>query len=488
MPIIQPPPFDVLAILPIIVISVTAMVVLIVGLFVPREQGGTLGAIGLTGVGVATIAAVSLWGQDRTAFSGAIAADGFFVFFAVVSLAIVALTIILSAEFVTREGFSAAEYYSLILFAGSGMLILVASRDLIVLLIGLEILSMSLYILAGFAREKLTSEEAAIKYFLLGSFSLALLVYGSALMYGATGSTQFGAIAESLKQPELLSNPLLLVASALILVGFAFKLSFVPFHMWTPDVYEGAPTSVTAFMAVGTKAAVFAGLLRILTEALPAVRTEWSIVLWALAILTMILGNVAAIVQTNVKRMLAYSSVAQAGYMLVAVVASGVGASIGLGKDALMFYVAAYAVMNLGAFAVIQVLSGKQDDTTNLSSFNGLATRSPMLAAAMAVFLLSLAGIPPTGGFMAKLYVFSAAVQSGYSELAIVGVLTSAVATFYYLKLIVAMYMRPSDDGAVAVRIPASLGLVLAVAVLLTIQMGVLPSFPLSLAAATVPQ
>jgi NADH-quinone oxidoreductase subunit N len=483
VPVIVPPPLDLLAILPIIVVSITAMVVLIVGLFIPREQGGALGAIGLIGVGVATVSAVSLWGQSRAAFSGVMVADGFSIFFGVVALAIVALTIILSAEFVTREGFSAAEYYTLILFSGAGMLILVASRDLIVLLIGLEVLSMSLYVLAGFARERLTSEEAAIKYFLLGSFSLALLVYGSALMYGATGSTQFGAIGTALQKSGLVNNPILLIASALILVGFAFKLSFVPFHMWTPDVYEGAPTSVTAFMAVGTKAAVFAALLRLLTEAMPALQREWSTVLWALAILTMILGNVAAIIQPNVKRMLAYSSVGQAGYMLVAVVASNE-----LGKNALMYYVAAYAVMNLGAFAVIQVLSGRQDDNTQLSSFDGLGARSPWLAAAMTVFMLSLAGIPPTAGFMAKLYVFSAAIQADYSELAIIGVLTSAIATFYYLKLIVAMYMRPSEDSAISVRIPASLGLVLIVAVALTIQMGVLPSFPLSLAASTLAQ
>jgi NADH-quinone oxidoreductase subunit N len=483
VPLITPPSLDLLAILPIILLSVTAMVVLIVGLFVPREQGGTLGAIGLVGVGASVVSLVALWGQGREAFGGAVVADGFFVFFGVAALAIVALTIILSAEFVTREGFSAAEYYTLILFSGVGMLILVASRDLIVLLIGLEVLSMSLYVLAGFARERLTSEEAAIKYFLLGSFSLALLVYGSALMFGATGSTQFGAIATALQKPDTLQNPLLLLASGLILVGFAFKLSFVPFHMWTPDVYEGAPTSITAFMAVGTKTAVFAALLRILTEALPSLHGDWQNILWTLAILSMVLGNVAAVTQRNVKRMLAYSSIAQAGYMLVAVVAANQ-----LGKSALMFYVAAYAVMNLGAFAVIQVLSGKDDEMTNLSSFAGLASRNPLLAAAMAIFMLSLAGIPPTAGFMAKLYVFSAAVQGGYSELAIIGVVTSVVATFYYLKLIVAMYMRPSEDGALSIRVPASLGLVLVIAVLLTIQMGVLPSFPLSLAAASLPQ
>ncbi len=478
--VIAPPPVDTLAILPVIVISLAAMVVLIAGLFVRQEQSAVLGAIALVGVGVAIVVTVGLWGQNRPAFGGAVVADSFFVFFGAVSLVIVALTIILSAEFVTREGFSAGEYYTLLLFSGAGMLILAASRDLIVLLLGLEILSMSLYVLAGFARERLTSEEAAIKYFLLGSFSLGLLVYGAALMFGATGSTQFTAIAQAVQTGGLLANPLLLVASGLILVGFGFKLSFVPFHMWTPDVYEGAPTAITAFMAVGTKAAVFGALLRLLTEALPALRGEWAVVLWALAILTMILGNFAAVIQRNVKRMLAYSSIAQAGYMLVAVVSANA-----LGRGALMFYVAAYAVMNLGAFAVIQVLSGKDDANTNLAAFDGLGSRNPLLAAAMAIFMLSLAGIPPTAGFMAKLYVFSAAVQAGYVELAVVGVLTSAVATFYYLKLIVAMYMRPSEVSVSAVRIPASLALILIVAVILTLQMGILPSFPLDVAQAT---
>jgi NADH-quinone oxidoreductase subunit N len=485
VPTFVAPEIDTLAILPLILVSLTAMIVLIVGLFVRREQSAVLGAISLVGIGLAAIATVSLWGQNRAAFGGSVAADNFFVFFSVVALAVMALTAILSAEFVSREGFSAAEYYALLLFSGAGMLVLAASRDLIVLLIGLEILSMSLYVLAGFARDRLTSEEAAIKYFLLGSFSLGLLVYGTALMYGATGSTQFDAIAKALAKPSLLTNPLLLAAVGLILVGFAFKLSFVPFHMWTPDVYQGAPTSITAYMSVGTKAAVFAALLRILTEALPALRNDWVVVLWALAILTMVLGNFAAVIQRNVKRMLAYSSIAQAGYILVAVVATSASAAQGLGRYAVLFYVAAYAVMNLGAFGVIQALSGKDDDNTSLARFDGLASRNPLLAAAMAIFMLSLAGIPPTAGFMAKLYVFSAAVQAGYVDLAVIGVLTSAVATFYYLKLIVAMYMRPGERGELRVPVPASVALILVVAVVLTIQLGVLPNFLLGAMAAT---
>lgn len=480
MPVIQPVPVDTLAILPLIIVSVTGMVVLIVGLFVNREQSPVLGAISLLGVAGAIVATAALWGQDRVAFSGMIVADSYFVFFGIVALAIVALTIILSTEFVTREGFSAGEYYTLLLFTAAGMLILAMSRDIIVLLIGLEVLSISLYILAGFARERLTSEEAALKYFLLGSFSLGFLVYGTALMYGATGSTQFGNIAQALQKQGVLSNPLLLAACALILVGFGFKLSFVPFHMWTPDVYQGAPTSVTAFMSVGVKAAVFAALLRFLTEALPSLRNDWSAVLWALAVLSMILGNFAAITQRDIKRMLAYSSIAQAGYMLVAVVATGTS-----GRGALMFYVAAYAVMNIGAFAVVQALSGKEDADTSIAAFDGLASRNPLLAGAMAIFMLSLAGIPPTAGFMAKLYVFSAAIQSGYLNLAIIGVLTSAVATFYYLRVISAMFMRPSGEGSATIRVASSLMVVLVVAVLLTLQMGIAPQFPLNPAQAT---
>ncbi|MBX6771476.1 MAG: NADH-quinone oxidoreductase subunit N [Chloroflexi bacterium] len=481
MPAIQPPPVDLAAILPLIVVALTAMVVLIVGLFVRREQSAVLAAIALIGTIVALFAALALWGSDRSAFGNAVAADSVFVFFGAVCLAIVALTVVLSAEFVAREGFSAGEYYALLLFTGAGMLVLASARDLIVLLIGLEILSLSLYVLAGFARERLTSEEAAIKYFLLGSFALSFLVYGTALMYGATGSTQFQAIAAALQKPNLLGNPLLLGAGGLILVGLAFKLSLVPFHMWTPDVYEGAPTAVTAFMAVGTKAAVFAALLRLLSEALPSLRADWANILWGIAILSMILGNVAAVTQRNAKRMLAYSSIAQAGYMLIAVVAGGTA-----GRNALMFYVAAYAVMNLGAFAVIQAISGARDEATDVASFDGLGRRSPLLAGAMAVFMLSLAGVPPTAGFMAKLYVFSAAIQGGYLDLAIVGVLTSAVATFYYLRLIVAMYMRPCADSApAAVPLPASLTVAVVAALILTLQMGILPSFPLSMAQAT---
>src|SRR5579884_2383401 len=268
------------AILPLIIVSVTAMVVLIVGLFVRHEQSPVLAAISLVGVALAFVATIALWGQDRSAFSGLVVVDSFFVFFGAVCLGIVALTIILSSEFVSREGFSAGEYYTLLLFTGAGMLILAMSRDLIVLLIGLEVLSISLYVLTGYARDRWTSEEAALKYFLLGSFSLGFLVYGTALVYGATGSTQFSAIEQALTNQGLLANPLLLAACGLILVGFGFKLSFVPFHMWTPDVYQGAPTSITAFMSVGTKAAVFGALLRVLTEALPSVRGDWVSILW----------------------------------------------------------------------------------------------------------------------------------------------------------------------------------------------------------------
>jgi NADH-quinone oxidoreductase subunit N len=269
------------------------------------------------------------------------------------------------------------------------------------------------------------------------------------------------------------ATPLLLVGVGLLLVGFAFKLSFVPFHMWTPDVYEGAPTAVTAFMSVGTKAAVFGALLRLVTEALPAVRPGWASVLWALALLTMILGNVAAITQRNVKRMLAYSSIAQAGYILVALVAAD-----RLGISGVLFYVAAYAFMSLGAFAVVVAVSREGDRRVEVSDYAGLGSSNPLLAAAMTLFMLSLAGVPPTAGFLAKLYVFTAAIQAGYADLAVVGALTSAVATFYYLWVVVQMYMRPpsAELKLQPIRVPASLVAMLAVAAFFTLQLGILPS------------
>ena len=462
---------------PAIALAITGLIVLLLGLYLTGEKSGWLVVVGLAGVVVSLILSLGQWNSSLSGFEGMVVADSLAAFFTTVALIVTALTLLLSANFVVREQFGAGEYYALVLFTATGMVVLANATDLIVFIIGLEILSIALYVLAGFAKSRATSLEAAMKYFLLGAFALGFVVYGSALICGATGTTQFAEIAAAIAGQNA-NTPLLLVGVGLLIVGFGFKLSFVPFHMWTPDVYEGAPSSVTGFMAVGTKAAVFGGLLRVLTEAFPALSVEWSAVFWALAIVTMLLGNVSALTQTNVKRMLAYSSIGQAGYILVAVASLAYAPQAG--RDAVMFYVLAYTFMTIGAFAVVVALSGAGDQRTNIDDLDGLGRRNPLLAAAMAIFMLSLAGIPPTAGFMAKLYVFNAAVQAGYLDLAVIGVLTSAIATYYYLRVIVAMYMRGAEgeQPVLPVSVPVPLIALVAITILVTIQLGIFPVLP----------
>jgi NADH-quinone oxidoreductase subunit N len=319
----------------------------------------------------------------------------------------------------------------------------------------------------GFARERLESEEAALKYFLLGAFASAFLLYGIALMYGATGTTRLADLISSGAPP---SNSLLLAGLVMVIVGLGFKVALVPFQMWTPDVYQGAPTPVTAFMSVATKAAAFAALMRLLLHALPSLSTYWAPLLAILAVLTMTAGNLAAIVQRNIKRMLAYSSIAHAGYILIAVIVGGE-----LGQSSLLFYLAAYTFMNVGAFAVVEALE-RHDEGLEVSDYAGLARRAPLLALAMALFMFSLAGFPPTVGFFAKFYVFNAAVQSGYSWLAVVGVLNSLLGIVYYVGVIVNMYMREPGKAAVTINLSPALALVLVIAAICTLGLGLLPS------------
>jgi len=338
--------------------------------------------------------------------------------------------------------------------------------------LGLETLSISLYILAGFLREQLKSNESALKYLLLGAFASGFVLYGIALVYGATGTINLRQVAQVVAHGQANSPILLVIGMGLLIVGFGFKVAAVPFHSWAPDVYEGAPTSVTAFMIAGTKAAAFAAFLRILMTALPALQPDWSRVLWVLAVLTMTVGNVTAIAQTNVKRMLAYSSIAHAGYILVAL-ATGTK----LGSGGILFYLAAYVFMNLGAFAVIVALARRDDERLNIDDYAGLGLSRPALGAAMAVFMFSLAGVPPTAGFMGKLYIFSAAVQAGYIGLAIIGVANSVVSAYYYLRLTVVMYMSTAPGASVPGQRPApALGLAVLVAIAGTLLLGLFPS------------
>jgi NADH-quinone oxidoreductase subunit N len=394
--------------------------------------------------------------------------DGITVFTTFLFCAITVMGVLLSWDYVKRARINHGEYYALMLSATLGMIVMAASNDLITIFLGLELMSLALYILVGFRRNHLESSEAALKYFLLGAFASGFLLYGIALLYGATGTTNLGRMAVFLADSPMLGNPLLLAGGLLVLAGFAFKVAAVPFHMWTPDAYEGAPTTVTGFMSAGAKAAGFAALLRFLIVALPGLQVEWRPLLTWIAILTMTVGNVTALLQPNVKRMLAYSSIAHAGYLLVAVVAGGLE-----GGSAALFYLAVYALMNLGAFGVLALLGREQEERVMVSDLAGLSQRHPALAAAMTVFMLSLGGIPPTAGFMGKVYVFSVAVDAGLIPLVIVGVLNSVISIYYYLRITVVMYMRDPQGEPVEVAWGAPAILATAVTLGLTLWWGV---------------
>jgi NADH-quinone oxidoreductase subunit N len=377
------------------------------------------------------------------------------------------LSCLLSVGYLSELRINHGEYYALLLLATSGMMLLVSATDLIMVFLGIEIMSIPIYVLAGFQRRKLESNESALKYFLVGSFASALLLYGMALLYGATGHTDFASIRAGFDP----GNPLATIGLGLVLVGFTFKISSVPFHQWTPDVYEGAPTSVTAYMAVTVKVAAFAAMLRFLVEAFGGTETALPQVLTVLAALTLVVGNFTAIVQDNVKRMLAYSSIAHAGYLLIAFVAASPEA-----YAAVLFYLLVYVFMNLGAFAVIIALAHRGRDTERIEDFAGLASTRPGLAALMTLFMLALAGIPGTGGFVAKFLIFKSAVDQGVIGLTVLGVLTSVVSVYYYLRLPVAMYMQ--EPGTVVPRREtASLeGLVLGVCAVVVVLLGIFPN------------
>ncbi|HEY3078424.1 MAG TPA: NADH-quinone oxidoreductase subunit N [Chloroflexota bacterium] len=480
--VFTPPVVDLGALGPSLILTLAAILVLLLGLLVGERGRGLLVGVSLVGIVAGLVAAVVGARPGAVSANDMLVLDGFAAFFGGIILIVAAITLVLAGDYIARHTVSLGEFYALLLFCCAGMMLVVGAADLIMILLGIEILSIALYVLSGFTRGRASAEEAAMKYFLLGAFSLSFLIFGTAFVFGVTRSTRLSLIAVALAPSApvaLLDNPLLLGGVGLILVGFAFKLSVVPFHMWTPDAYEGAPTPITAFMSVATKAAVFAALLRFLTFAVPSLRPEWSAVLWALAVLTMVIGNTAAVVQTRVKRMLAYSSIAQAGYILVGVIAGDA-----FGGPAVMFYLLAYAFMNVGAFAVLMALGEPGDADPEIADLNGLAARQPLLALAMTVFMLSLAGIPLTAGFMAKLYVFTSGVRAGYVDLVVVGVLTSALATFYYLSIIVAMYMRPAEGAALPLRVSGALSALLVVLVVATIALGVLPAGPLGFAAA----
>jgi len=471
MTIFQPPTMiavDWWALGAVLVLSAGAMLLLLLE-FVPARPGTSRGAVvALLSLVAAGASVFRVREARRSLFDGMFLHDGFTVFFTLLFCAVGAVAVLQSWDYVRRTRINHGEYYALLLASVLGMVIMAASNDLITVFLGLELMSLALYVLVGFRRGRLESSEAALKYFLLGAFASGFLLYGIALLYGATGTTNLGRMAAFLAESPLLGNPMLLMGGLLVLVGFGFKVAAVPFHMWTPDAYEGAPTTVTGFMSAGAKAAGFAALLRLVIVALPGLAGEWRPMLSWIAILTMTVGNVTALLQTNVKRMLAYSSIAHAGYLLVAVVAGGAG-----GGAAAMFYLAVYSLMNLGAFGILAMLGREQEERVTLSDLAGLATRHPALAAAMAVFMLSLGGIPPTAGFMGKLYVFGVAVDAGLVPLVVVGVLNSVVSIYYYLRVTVVMYMREPEGEPVQIAWAAPAVLATTLTLVLTLWWGI---------------
>ncbi|MGO9450045.1 MAG: NADH-quinone oxidoreductase subunit N [Candidatus Binataceae bacterium] len=459
-----------LPILPLIAVAIGAIVVLLAGVRVDDDESEGLGWLSLATVAVAFVLALGIVGQTGVAFAGAISVDGFSAFFELAILIAAAFTILMSLDYAGENHLAGAEYYSLLLFSALGMMLMAAAGDLIVIFLGLETMSIAVYVLAGLRRRDPRSNEAAIKYFLLGAFSTGFLLYGIALIYGATGTIKLAPIHAALAGP-MLSNPLLLLGLAMMLVGFGFKVAAVPFHMWTPDVYEGAPTPITAFMAVGVKLGAFAGFVRIFLVNFGPASVQWSEVLWVVAAITMTTGNLIAVVQTNIKRMLAYSAIAHAGYILVAMSAATPEAG-----SAVLYYLLAYAFTNLGAFAVVVALERRGTAGDLIADYRGISTRSPALAAAMTLFLLSLAGVPPLAGFMGKFYIFTAALRQGYVGLVIIAVLNSVIAAYYYISVIVAMYMEEGGaDEASMARKPALVAAI-GLAAIATVLIGVYPA------------
>lgn len=470
---IPPPDINWLAVVPSGLLVLTAILVLFWDLWIQEEDRPHLVWLTISGFVLTGAVSFGLWGQADA--SGPLALDSYALFFNGIFCLAGVLTVLMSGSYLDLTKIRQGEYYALLLFAAVGMVLMAAATDLITIFLGLETMSIAVYVLAGIWHQRLASNEAALKYFLLGAFASGFLLYGMALIYGVTGSLQLAVIAEQVAAQG--SSPLLLVGMGLLLVGFGFKVAAAPFHVWTPDVYEGSPTTITAFMAVGVKAAAFAAFARVFLYALAAVHAEWQGVVWVIAVLTMTVGNLTALVQTNIKRMLAYSSVAHAGYVLVAMVAGKE-----LGGAAMMYYLVAYGFMNLGAFGVVLSLNRQDQPNEELRDYAGLGFRYPALGMAMAIFMLSLTGVPPLVGFTGKFYVFSAAVEAGYIGLAVIGVLNSAVSAYYYIRVIVTMYMEEGDDGFEIAALRPALSAAIIIAAAGTVLLGIFPSASISIA------
>lgn len=484
------PDANVSLILPELIVALAGIVVMIYDSFFPKQRSVT-GVISLVGLALSAVVLGTMWIGTAPAggWNGMIAHDNLRLGFSFVFLFVSAMTVLVSSIWVERENVPVGEYHALLLFATFGMMIMSAGNDLVVIFLGLETLSIATYVMAGLRKSDLKSNESAMKYFILGSFASAFLLYGMALIYGATGSTNLTEIAAKMTNPAFPINfpALLLVGGAMLIIGFGFKIAMAPFHVWTPDVYEGAPTPITSFMAAGPKAAAFASFLRVFVLGLPLVagaqasmylHESWIATITVLAMVTIVVGNTAAIMQDNVKRMLAYSSIAHAGYALVGFVGAGLAKTTQARDEAIAavaFYLLTYAVTNLGAFAVVTLLAQKNDRRTDFEDYNGIGFKSPFLAFSLSLFMLSLFGLPLTAGFMGKILVFRPALESGNSlviGLVVVAVLGSAISAYYYLRLIVVMFFRERASDWIQPKIPAAITAVLVITIIGVFYLG----------------
>jgi NADH-quinone oxidoreductase subunit N len=470
------PQIDLELIRPQLILLSAAILLLLLPLFWRSVRRELLAAIALAGLLLAFFATATLWQQPATGFNGMVTVDRFALAFQGLFLLGGLLAVLLSLNRVEQEYVQYGDYFGLLLVAITGMMVMTSTLNFLVLFLGLEILSIALYILVGFRKMRADSIEAALKYFLLGAFATGFLLYGMAWIYGSTGMLDMARIgAKAMAEGGI--NLMLLAGGVLVMIGFAFKAALVPFHMWTPDVYQGAPTPVTAFMSTGTKAAAFAVLARIITIAMPASALKWGTVLTLLAVLTMTVGNVLAIAQNNIKRMLAYSSIAHAGYLLVALAAGNAE-----GRSAILYYLAVYTFMNFGAFGVVAYF-GKDARTEHLTfeSYRGLGYRYPFAGLAMALCMFSLAGIPPTGGFLGKFYLFAAAVKADLIPLVVIAVLNAVIAVFYYMRLVVNLYMREAEEPVETAKPHYGLVAALVIAVAGVLLLGVAPNLVMGL-------
>ena len=472
---ITAPEIDLISLAPVLVLSVFTMLVMLMDLFIGKNKSALV-FVALTGLLLAAVSSFAKTDWPVSSFGGSYVVDHMSVFFTMIFCLSSGLAILLSVEYNKRENIRVGEYYSLIMFCTVGMIILASSTDLIMIFLGIEIVSICLYVLAGIRRGDTRSNEAALKYFLLGAFATGFLLYGMTLLYGSTGTTKLAGIAEALNHSDVLSQPILMMGVVLLVAGFGFKVASVPFHMWTPDVYQGAPTPVTAFMAVGPKAAAFAAFFRVFTTAMPEMAPTWEMLLSIVAITTMFVGNLGAIMQTNIKRLLAYSSISHAGYILIAIIAKG-----SLATSALLYYMLAYTFMTFGVFSIVILIGRKGKENLELEDYSGLGFQAPLLGLAMSIFLLSLGGLPPLAGFVGKFYIFQAALNEGYVTLVVLAVLNSAISFYYYLRVIVFMYMK-EPKGELQISLTPITLLVIIIGVLGTLQLGLFPGPVISLA------